>query len=279
MLKVKNTLYGLIALAILSFSACSNYLGPGLSGTVTHPDAPVYRGKDVSANYITGSIATGSHYNEGHRNPLGSLSFHRSNTFSNGSLSYGAFGYLGNYIFENSADSLLQAEQSKSYGGLGLMFGSNVYLMGRKKVDWEALKFTARLYNELGQYPEFKRELIDIERDGRYTDLYTRHGSIVDMGLSTGIRIRHEGAAYTSMNAGFSTHLFSKRCSDGGSCIGQPFDIVTLNGQITHSFAEQISLNLLVSSNVFFNDFLWANGGYPIVNFSLSYRFGEREAK
>jgi len=268
--KTLSGLYVLIGLAVLCLSSCRTYLGPGQSASIAHLETPAYRGENVSANYISGSLTAGSRYNAGDENPLGSLSFHRSNAFSTGSISYGAFGYVGRYSFSSTGDSLLSTLESKSYSGLGLMFSSNVYLIGRKKVDWDALKFSVRLYNELGEYPRLKRDLI--MNRSRYTDLYTRHNSIVDMGLSTGIRIRHNDIATTSINFGVTMHAFARECRI--NCYSYPITLGSLNFQLAHSFREvPVTLNFLVSSGFSLGD------GYPVVSLNVGYRFGDKKRK
>jgi len=49
------------------------------------------------ANYINAQVGIGNQFDYDDSNFYGSLSFHRANTFEYGSLTYGAFGYLGNY--------------------------------------------------------------------------------------------------------------------------------------------------------------------------------------
>lgn len=270
--KTLSGLYVFFALVTLCLSACRTYLGPGQTAAITHLETPAYRGEDVSANYISGSLTAGSRYNAGDGNMLGSLSFHRSNAFSTGSISYGAFGYAGRYGFSSTSDSLLSTLPTQSYGGFGLMFSSNVYLVGRKRVDWDALKFSMRLYNELGEYPELKRDLV--KNRNRYTDLYARHNSIIDMGLSTGIRIRHRGMATTSINWGIAMHAFGKECSEVNRCDYIPITLGSLNFQLAHSFEEApITLNFLLSSGV------WLGDGYPVASFNIGYRFGDKKRK
>jgi|GEM_PF-2091818 len=274
--KTLSGLYSFIALATLCLSACSTYVGPGQTGAITHLETPAYRGEDVSANYISGSLTAGSRYRLGDKNTLGGLSFHRSNAFSTGSISYGAFGYAGRYSFGENRDSLLSAQTQKPYGGFGLMFSSNVYLLGRKKVDWDVLKFSVRLYNELGEYPRFKRDLIS--KHDRYVDLYARHNSIIDMALSTGVRIRHEGMATTSINWGFAMHAFPKECSKPNSCYTIPLSLWSLNLQIAHSFKEvPITFSLLLSTSTLFDDYLLEDR--PAMGLSLGYRFGDKKRK
>lgn len=267
--KTLSGIYGLIGLAALCLSSCGIYLGPGQTASIAHLETPAYRGEDVSANYISGSITLGNQYNEGDKNAFGSLSFHRSNAFSTGSISYGAFGYAGRYSFSPNGDSLLSTLESKSYSGLGLMFSSNVYLIGRKKVDWDALKFSIRFYNELGEYPQLKRDLIS--KHDKYTDLYIRHNSIVDMGLSTGMKIRHGHIAATSINFGITMHALSRECRI--NCYSRPITLGSLNFQFAHSFSKvPITLHFLLASNAGWGD-------SPILSLNVGYRFGDKKRK
>lgn len=268
-----NWLYGFIILLMMSLSSCGTYYGPALTNTATHLESPEYRDQNASANYVSAHVGLGNRFEYEDKNAYANLSFHRANTFENGSLTYGAFGYLGNY---NVGDSLGVASLvgKKPYSGIGLIFGGNFHVPF-EKVDFEIIKFTARLYNELGKYPQFKRALISESREGYYEDLYVRHNSIVDMAFGMGVKIKHDNQSVTQISTGIVTHIFSESCSDSGNCSGEWSGLAGMNLQVGHSLAKQFSFNLTIVSG-HSGSFVFPGSSHPIATLGMSYRFGER---
>lgn len=260
----------LIAIIILS-SGCGNYFGPGLTNTVAQLESPAYHDKEVSANYASAQISNGNRFNANDKNFHGSLSYHRANTFKYGSLTYGAFGYLGNYEVGEPFD-LPSFVGRKSYGGVGLMLGGGFHVPFRN-VDFEILKFTTRVYNELGEYPQFKRELISVPREGGFKDLYTNHKAINDVVFGTGLKIKHENLSTTRISVGINTFLFGQSCSDEGNCYRGYSRSEGFNLQVGHSFAERVSLNFSLSSGLTGSDSWLYAETHPILAFGASYRF------
>lgn len=262
-----NWIYGSIMLLMLSLSSCGTY-GPALTNTVQHLESPEYRDQNASANYISAQAGLGSRFQYKDNNAYANLSFHRANTYKHGSLTYGAFGYLGSYRVSDSL-RLPDLIGKKPYGGLGLMFGGNFHIPF-EKVDFEVIKFTTRLYNELGEYPQFKRDLISESREEYYEDLYARHNSIVDMAVGMGVKIKHANQSATRISAGIVTHIFNKWCTNSGNCYREWTGLAGLNLQVGHSLNEQFSFNLAIASASFIGT------SYPVTTFGMSYRFGER---
>jgi len=270
--RTTNWRYSFIILATLSFSGCGTYFGPGLTNTAAHLETPGYRDENRSANYVSGQLGFGNRFDDEDNNYFGSASFHRANTFEYGSLAYGAFGYLGNYSV--STLELPSLSGKKSYGGVGAMFSGNFHVPF-EKVDFEVIKFTTRLYNELGEYPQFKRELISVDRNSYYEDLYTRHNSIVDMAIGMGVKIKHNNQSATRISTGVVTHILGTSCSDGGYCdFGEP-ELLGINFQVGHTLSNRLSLNwYLATSSWHWN----SSSSYPVSTFGVTYRFGERSA-
>lgn len=267
----------LIVIIVLS-SGCGVYLGPGLTNTITHLESPAYHDEEASANYVSTNISLGNRFDDEDLNIHGNISFHRANTFEYGSLTYGAFGYLGNYHVGESFE-LPTFAGNKPYGGIGLMGGGSFHAPF-KRVDWEIFKFTTRLYNEFGEYSRFKRELISFNREeGYFEDMYVNHGRIVDMAFGTGLKIKHNNASVTRIGTGLNGHFFSKACSDRGDCDYGESYLMGINFQIGHSFPEGVSLNFLLSSGVSRNDWLWAPwlwNNHAIGSFGVSYQLGRK---
>lgn len=267
-----NWLYGFIIVLIMSLSSCGTY-GPALTNTVQHLESPEYRDQNASANYISAQIGLGNRFEYRDNNAYAKLNFHRANTYEYGSLTYGAFGYLGSYGVGDSLD-VPALTGRKPYSGLGLVFGGNFHVPF-EKVDFEVIKFTARLYNELGEYPKFKRELVSENREGHYEDLYVRHNSIVDMAFGMGVKIKHANQRATRISTGIVTHIFSKSCSDNGNCYNEWTGLAGINLQVGHSVTEQFSLNLTIASG-FSSSGVFPDTSYPIATLGMSYRFGKR---
>jgi len=167
----------------------------------------------------------------------------------------------------------------KSYGGFGLMGGGSFHVPF-ERVDWEIFKFTTRLYNELGEYPRFKRELISFNREeGYFEDLYVNHNRMVDAAFGTGLKIKYKDLNVTRISTGFSGHFFSRACSDRGDCESGESGILGMNFQIGHTFPKGVSLNFMLSSGVgggYDDLYWWGWGTNAITSFGMSYQFGRK---
>lgn len=266
----KIMLFCSVLIATILSSGCGIYFGPGLANTAAQLENPAYRDEDTSANYVSAQAGSGNRFGYGNRNFNGGLSFHRANTYKYGSVTYGAFGYLGNFHVGRTFSSPDLAGGNKFYGGLGLMAGGNFHVPF-KRVDWEIFKLTTRFYNELGAYPRFKRELIAFDREGNFTDLYVNHGRMVDMIFGTGWKIKHKNRSTTRIDIGVNAHIFGDSCNDISSCQQEEIGIGGWIFQAGYSFAERISLNFRLSTGSIYDD---STSGevHPITNFGISYR-------
>lgn len=250
-------------------SGCGLYLGPGLANSVEHLESPAYYDEDTDANYISVKAGNGNYFEEDDRNFHTTFSFHRANTYKNISVTYGGFGYLGNYRLGSDFDSL-DFTGSKSYGGVGLIGGLNLQVP-YKRVDWEILKFTTRIYNELGAYPRFKRELIAAEQPSGFNDLYVNHWRIIDMALGTGLKIKHENMGVTHISTGINWHAFAKSCNDSGRCEFGGEGMGGLNFQFGYSSPERFSLNFRLATGTIYDGWLFGEI-HPIISLGGSYR-------
>ncbi len=263
---------GVLIVITMLFSGCGVYLGPGLTNTAEHLESPAYQDEKASANYVSTKMSLGNRFDYDDRNLHGHISFHRANTFQYGSVTYGAFGYLGNYRIAEPFEIPAFAG-NKSYGGIGLM-GGGTFHVPFKHVDWEIVKFTTRLYNELGEYPQFKRELISVNREEDYfEDMYVNHGRMVDMAFGTGLKIKYNDGNVTRISTGFNWHAFSQACSDNGDCNFGETDLIGINFQIGHTLPQGISLNYMLASGVSGEYWFWAWGNNAISTFGVSYQF------
>ena len=253
-------------------SSCGVYHGPGLTNTAAHLESPAYYDEETSANYVSASMGVGNRFGDNDRNLYGNLSFHRANTFEYGSLTYGAFGYFGNYHV-GAPFELPAFTGKKPYGGFGLMGGGNFHVPF-ERVDWEVFKFTTRFYNEFGEYSRFKRELISVNREEEYfEDMYVNHGRMIDVAFGTGLKIKYNNMGVTRISTGFNGHIFGQSCGDNGDCDRGEVNLFGMNFQIGHSFPEGISLNFMLSSGIGGGDWYWGWGDHAVTSFGLSYQF------
>ncbi len=274
-----------LALMIMLLSGCSisthsGILSPGLVNTITSPETPTYQGKPESTNYISGKVLFSEpHTRRKDRNFVGSVRFYRAKTKEYQSVTYGAFGYLGNYKSGNFIPASLSGNHI--YGGLGLMGGINWHVPF-EKMDWEVFKLNARLYNELGKYPRLKNELTDYRnnhdemlppicsgfifpscRPAPYSDLYSRHIAMLDTSIGMGIKIKHKGRHNTQIGAGINFHLLgSSRNSFSVENPVKPINTAGFYLQFSHTLRERLSLNI---------DLI--GGG---ITTGLSYQFGKK---
>ncbi len=263
-------------------SASPGFLAPGLTGSATPQQTPGYQGQATSANYISSQFTLNEPYGRVEdRNFFGKVDFHRANTYQGGSVSYGAFGYLGNLSARDTEMTPASLLGNYFYGGVGLTAGVNAHI-SYPKLDWELLKINARFYNELGKYPELKNELTDYRNDhddilprtcsgfifptchpSSYNDVYSRHGSILDTSVGMGFKIKHKNKRTTQIGTGMNFHLFGRqRNSVRAETTTKTFNTAGLYLQFSHTLQERLSVNVdLLSSGA---------------TFGLSYRFGER---
>lgn len=161
---------------LLLLNACSSY-NPGIykygsgfiGGEATYITKPVYDSNKVAKTYGGGKYyysPTG--YNRSDNNMQLELNAHRAHTFKYANITYGLFGYYGEYYvtdepvntFLNSPPTLLPEKYlgKKNYYGGGLRFSFNLNLPS-PSADFRPIGLQMIIGKEYGNFKNFRQEL------------------------------------------------------------------------------------------------------------------------
>lgn len=154
-----NTTWIFFSLLVIFFLAgCSPTLpkygvaNPGSASS--YVAAPVFRDTTQNATYLSGQFFsnTGHGYYPDELIYFGDLSLHRSHTGKNYNLSYGLYGFFGNYKVEKVDDY----RGNYSFFGSGFT-GSINYNEDFHKVAWRVIGLQSSVYYEYGDYARFRQ--------------------------------------------------------------------------------------------------------------------------
>jgi hypothetical protein len=141
---------------------CVRYYGAATSGNnFIYQPKPVYRDSAVTATYLSQNTYLGPGYNWFRDiNVFTQLSSHRSHTFRYANLSYGTFGFVGNYSLAASRKNpvLYPLTGNKLYYGYGIRTGINLNIP-TSRIDFRFIGLEMIANRESGEYTRFRRSL------------------------------------------------------------------------------------------------------------------------
>jgi len=167
-----NKLYYLAFLSlVLLCSACNQHIyAPALFKTdISYQFKPMSSDSVKTANYVSGSVMVSQGANQQDEILIGQGSFNRAVTLENFNLSYGGYGFLGNYQNTTLSSKEPGYFTNKLISGLGLRSSADVYVAtGRTNVRF-GLEGAYSI--EFGSYADFRRSAQTLP--GFYTDAST----------------------------------------------------------------------------------------------------------
>ena len=145
------------------FSCRPAYLGAGLHGNeMTYWSKPTTRDSaKITAVYASGNLTANSGYQAGDRLLLTQGAVYQSHTSKGANLSYGVFGYAGNYNVGTSRIPLdkYQGNYGLYGGGLRASFNFNANIFDN--IDWRFIGIDMAYSREFGSLSNLRRSIPD----------------------------------------------------------------------------------------------------------------------
>lgn len=154
-------LFSISFIVILLSSCGAAYYGPARLGSdIAYQPKPMLADSIKSNTYLNATYTLGSGTNLEDENSYLEFNLSRAHALKNVNLSYGCYGYLGNY-----ANGTLDPQNnhyfvSKSYGGYGFRFSAN-YVMASGRTEFRFPGIELGYSKELGQYADFRRDVLN----------------------------------------------------------------------------------------------------------------------
>lgn len=178
-----------IFLAMLMFSSCFvsgpqiSLYGPAMySNDISYQPKPISSDSVRSAGYLSLAYFSGNAANTNNSFDMttgGQLNIGHAVTFSDFSLSYGAFGTIGNYNNQTASNANHPGYFSdKSFGSAGGRFSGNAFV-NSGNVDIRFIGFEMAYSHEFGDYADFRKSITGQPNyfSDTHTDIITIGGS------------------------------------------------------------------------------------------------------
>lgn len=171
---IKKHLCKLLFLLLIISSSCQSLYQSGYATAEYHPMETPMNNQDtaVTAHYIRGGIQEGVEYYKGEKNDIQFGGYHYAISDKYFNFAVGVNAFHGDYTVNSFRDEQAYRNKSYTYWGGELMLKVNLNIPISKAVHWRVIGMQMCWNTERGDFYDFRKSLINLERDDKDAIMY-----------------------------------------------------------------------------------------------------------